>query len=99
MTLRLFIGANNTTHRVDYTLLRDLCGNRFPNGYTITYGEGGWMDGKKLVTEESCIVTVLNYLDGFTEANSCAQYLGSNLGQKQVAVELTHSDISFYDIH
>lgn len=95
MNFRMYIGANNKTKLVDYTMLRQLLAERFPNGYSISYGEGGWQEGKNLVVEDSCIVTVCNFTEPI---EPIMKQLCSILEQKCIMLEELTSNFQFIGV-
>ena len=46
-TYRLFIGANNTTKKVEKKIIAKVALNYFPSGYTIYNSQGAWRGGEE----------------------------------------------------
>ena len=63
------------------------------NGYTITAGEGGWVDDNNELVREPCII--LHVFVSLKGINTLARFVGTALSQESVCVIEPDGSVAF----
>lgn len=78
-TIQLFIGSNNTTHKVEVSKLKEVL-NKYHQGWTMQNAIGSWMG-----TEEQSVTVIID--DEFTAIESTMLELKRVLKQDAIAYQ------------
>ena len=85
--IRLYIGADNETHRVDEAYLDTI--RRWADwvfgSYTLIRGEGHWVDNARPVTEDCVVIEVVSTKQ-ISDVYKAVEAFRQDLGQESILV-------------